>query len=66
MLWQWRPNKPLRYGDARDAEVQQFLAKGVEIMDALKTKMMHIQFERRAAPGAQPLRWNCRSRWKRC
>ena len=39
MLWQWRQNKPLRYGNARDAEVQQFLAKGVEIMDAPKAKM---------------------------
>lgn len=39
MLWQWRQNKPLRYGNTPDAEVQRFLGKGVEIMDALKAKM---------------------------
>ena len=39
MLWEWRFNKPLRYGNTPDAEVQRFLAQGVEIMDALKAKM---------------------------
>jgi hypothetical protein len=39
MLWQWRQNKPLRYGNRPDADVQRFLVKGVEIMDALKAKM---------------------------
>lgn len=39
MLWQWRFNKPLRYGNSPDADVQRFLAKGVEIMDGLKAKM---------------------------
>ena len=39
MLWQWRQNKPLRFGKAGDADVQRFLAQGVEIMDALKAKM---------------------------
>jgi hypothetical protein len=39
MLWQWRQNKPLRFSNVPDAEVQRFLAKGVEIMDALKAKM---------------------------
>ncbi len=39
MLWQWRQNKPLRFGNVPDAEVQRFLAKGVEIMDVLKSKM---------------------------
>ena len=39
MIWQWRQNKPLRYGNTPDADVQRFLAKGVEIMDALRAKM---------------------------
>ena len=32
-------NKPLRYGNAPDADVQQFLAQGVRIMDDFNEKM---------------------------
>ena len=32
-------NKPLRFGNTPDVEVQRFLAQGVEIMDGLKAKM---------------------------
>ena len=39
MIWQWQFNKPLRYGNVPDAEVQRHLAKGVEIMDALEKKL---------------------------
>ena len=39
MLRQWQCNKPLRFGNAPDAEVQRFLAQGVKIIDALKQKM---------------------------
>jgi hypothetical protein len=39
MLWKWQDNKPLRFGNAPDREVQQFLAQGVKIMDALEKKM---------------------------
>jgi hypothetical protein len=39
MLWKWQQNKPKRFGNAPDREVQQFLAQGVRIMDALDKKM---------------------------
>ena len=35
----WRQNKPLRFGRNRDADVQQFLAQGVRIMDDFNEKM---------------------------
>ena len=37
----WRHNKPLRFGN-RDADVQQFLAQGVEIMDAFKERCRSV------------------------
>ena len=39
MLWKWQENKPLRFGNAPDREVQQFLAQGVKIIDGLEKKM---------------------------
>jgi len=38
-IWRWRNNKPMRYTNARDADVQQFLERGVRIIDDLKPKM---------------------------
>ncbi len=35
----WRRNKPLRFGPNRDADVQQFLAQGVRILDDFNEKM---------------------------
>ena len=64
MLWQWRQNKPLRFGNAPDAEVQWFLAKGVEIMDALKAKMPFGLSDGSARCATAAMSW--RSRWKRC
>jgi hypothetical protein len=39
MIWQWQSTKPLRFGNAADAEVQRHLAQGVRIMDGLQKKM---------------------------
>ena len=35
----WRQNKPLRFGRNLDADVQQFLAQGVRIMDGFNEEM---------------------------
>jgi hypothetical protein len=35
----WQSSKPLRFGNARDADVQQFLERGVKIMDGLEMKL---------------------------
>jgi hypothetical protein len=35
----WRQNRPMRFGDNSDADVQQYLAQGVRLMDGLKTKL---------------------------
>jgi hypothetical protein len=35
----WRQNKPLRFGQNLDADVQQFLAQGVRIMDGFARKL---------------------------
>jgi hypothetical protein len=35
----WLSSKPLRFGNTRDADVQQFLERGVKIMDGLETKL---------------------------
>ena len=35
----WMAGKPLRFGNKRDADVQQFLERGVKIVDALATKL---------------------------
>ena len=32
-------NRPMRYGNTPDAEVQRYLARGVELIDELKTRM---------------------------
>jgi len=35
----WQSGKPLRFGNARDADVQQFLERGVKIVDGLEMKL---------------------------
>jgi hypothetical protein len=35
----WLSSKPLRFGNARDADVQQFLERGVKIVDGLAVKL---------------------------
>lgn len=35
----WQSRKPLRFGNARDADVQEFLARGVKIIDGLETQL---------------------------
>ncbi|MGE0259009.1 MAG: hypothetical protein AB7H71_13300 [Alphaproteobacteria bacterium] len=35
----WQVSKPLRFGDAPDADVQRFLARGVKIIDGLESKL---------------------------
>jgi hypothetical protein len=35
----WRQNRPMRFGDNLDADVQQFVAQGVRFMDGFKEKL---------------------------
>jgi hypothetical protein len=35
----WRQKRPLRYGDNLDADVQQFITRGVRIMDRLNKEL---------------------------
>ncbi len=39
LIWKWRENKPQRFANERDADVQRFLKRGVEIVDAVKQLM---------------------------
>jgi hypothetical protein len=50
----WRQNKPLRFGRNLDADVQQFLAQGVRIMDDFNEENA-AWFKRQPPSGAQPL-----------
>ena len=42
MFWQWQAEQALALRQCADAEVQRFLAKGVEIMDALKRRCRSV------------------------
>lgn len=56
MTWRFLQieNRPLRYGNTPDRDVQRFLKRGVEIMDALKP-LMPLGFSR----GQQQVRDRC-------
>jgi hypothetical protein len=48
---EWQASKPMRFGNASDAQVQRFLTKGVEIMDSLPSLLM--------GPRQQEVRGRC-------
>ncbi|HKN20675.1 MAG TPA: hypothetical protein VJX73_04630 [Terracidiphilus sp.] len=39
LIWKWRESKPRRFANEPDADVQRFLKRGVEIVDAVKERM---------------------------